>query len=155
MRAATVGRLLLIYLFYRQIISAIGSNSTAGHPQTVTAAGRADGGWRRRSGRRSFDEAAVEAVEGAGRRDRQYRPVLRRGRDSSRSESNLVIQSTLATYGYQLSPLELALWAIPTAIAAFFVHGARLLWMDRQFAGGLPRYRRGGPSLPPSREHKG
>jgi hypothetical protein len=45
--------------------------------------------------------------------------------------SILVIQSTLATYGYQLSPLELAFWAIPTAIAAFLVHGSRLLWMDR------------------------
>jgi len=52
--------------------------------------------------------------------------------------SILVIQSTLATYGYDLSPLTLAFWAIPTAIAAFVVHGGRLLWMDRKL-GQAPR----------------
>ena len=34
-RAATAGRLLILYLLYRQLISAIGLHSTAGHPQTV------------------------------------------------------------------------------------------------------------------------
>ena len=33
--------------------------------------------------------------------------------------SIVLIQQILATYGYNLAPLELALWAIPTAIAAF------------------------------------
>jgi uncharacterized membrane protein len=45
--------------------------------------------------------------------------------------SIILIQSTLATYGYELAPLELALWAIPTAIAAFLIHGTRLLLFDR------------------------
>jgi uncharacterized membrane protein len=31
-----------------------------------------------------------------------------------------------------LAPLELAIWAIPTAIAAFIIHGARLLMLDRR-----------------------
>src|SRR4029079_19133811 len=35
MKGATVGRLLLFYLLYRQATSAIGLQSTAGHPQTV------------------------------------------------------------------------------------------------------------------------
>ena len=43
----------------------------------------------------------------------------------------MLIQQTLATYGIELSPLELAVWAIPTAIAAFLIHGARLLLLDR------------------------
>ena len=34
-RNATVGRLLILYLLYRQATSAIGLQSTAGHPQTV------------------------------------------------------------------------------------------------------------------------
>ena len=34
-RAATVGRLLILYLLYRQLISAIGLHQTAGHAQTV------------------------------------------------------------------------------------------------------------------------
>src|SRR5687767_15648298 len=34
-RNATTGRLLLLYLVYRQVTAAIGLHSTAGHPQTV------------------------------------------------------------------------------------------------------------------------
>ena len=46
--------------------------------------------------------------------------------------SIVLIQQTLATYGYSLAPLELAVWAIPTAIVAFIIHGARLLLLDRK-----------------------
>ena len=35
MRNATTGRLLILYLIYRQLTAAIGLHSTAGHPQTV------------------------------------------------------------------------------------------------------------------------
>ena len=45
--------------------------------------------------------------------------------------SIILIQSTLAAMGYDLTPLDLAKWAIPTAIAAFLIHGARLLLLDR------------------------
>jgi uncharacterized membrane protein len=31
-----------------------------------------------------------------------------------------------------VQPLSLSLWAIPTAIIAFFIHGARLLLLDRR-----------------------
>ena len=48
--------------------------------------------------------------------------------------SIVLIQQTLATYGYNLAPLELALWAIPSAIAAFLIHGARLWLLDRRLA---------------------
>jgi uncharacterized membrane protein len=46
--------------------------------------------------------------------------------------SIVLIQQTLATYGYSLTPLHLALWAIPSAIAAFLIHGARLMLLDRR-----------------------
>ena len=46
--------------------------------------------------------------------------------------SIVLIQQILSTYGYNLAPLELAVWAIPSAIAAFLVHGARLLLLDRK-----------------------
>ena len=36
--------------------------------------------------------------------------------------SIVLIQQTLEAYGIVLSPLELAVWAIPTAIAAFLIH---------------------------------
>ena len=45
--------------------------------------------------------------------------------------SIVLIQATLATYGYDLAPLELALWAIPSAIGAFLIHGFRLWRFER------------------------
>ena len=35
LKGATVGKLLILYLAYRQVAAAIGLHSTAGHPQTV------------------------------------------------------------------------------------------------------------------------
>ena len=46
--------------------------------------------------------------------------------------SIVLIQQTLATYGYDLAPLELALWAIPSAIGAFLIHGFRLWRFDKK-----------------------
>jgi uncharacterized membrane protein len=46
--------------------------------------------------------------------------------------SIVLIQQILATYGYNLAPLQLALWAIPSAIAAFVIHSFRLLLLDRR-----------------------
>jgi uncharacterized membrane protein len=46
--------------------------------------------------------------------------------------SILLIQGSLATFGIQLTPFQLSVWAIPTAICAFLIHGSRLLWFDRQ-----------------------
>jgi len=149
LRAATVGRLLLLYLLYRQIISAIGLHSTAGHPQTVRplVAPMAVAAAERQTGL----EGATELDEATEQRVKAYAAAtdnvgLFFGEDVFFAiGSILVIQSTLATYGYQLTPIELALWAIPTAIAAFLIHGSRLLWLDRQLArtsahpGGEPR----------------
>ena len=130
LKAATVGRLLLLYLLYRQIISAIGLHSTAGHPQTVRplVAPMAVAAAERQA---DLDEAGVERIKAQAAATDNIGLFF--GEDVFFAiGSILVIQSTLATYGYQLSPLELAFWAIPTAIAAFLVHGARLLWLDRQ-----------------------
>ncbi len=73
--------------------------------------------------------------------------------------SIILIQQTLATYGYNLAPLELAIWAIPTAIAAFLIHGARLLLLDRRLAASAGRSVRAEPvealsSAPSARKEK-
>jgi uncharacterized membrane protein len=39
-----------------------------------------------------------------------------------------------ASYHLKLDPLQIAIWAIPTAIAAFVVHGFRLMRLDRRLA---------------------
>jgi uncharacterized membrane protein len=45
--------------------------------------------------------------------------------------SILLMVGFLAQSGIRLDPLQLSVWAIPTAIAAFLIHGARLVLFDR------------------------
>jgi hypothetical protein len=46
--------------------------------------------------------------------------------------SILLIRAILEQDGVAVAPLDVALWAIPTAVAAFLIHGARLLLLDRR-----------------------
>jgi uncharacterized membrane protein len=132
-RAATVGRLLILYLLYRQTISAIGLHSTAGHPQTVRPllAPMAVAAAENRHGPLSPElsdkvKANAAATDNVG---------LFFGEDIFFAIGSIVlIQQTLEAYKIVLSPLELAVWAIPTAIAAFLIHSARLLLLDRSLA---------------------
>jgi uncharacterized membrane protein len=48
--------------------------------------------------------------------------------------SILLIQGSLKTFGIELTPFQLSVWAIPTAICAFLIHGTRLLLLDRRLA---------------------
>jgi uncharacterized membrane protein len=129
-RSATAGRLLILYLLYRQIISAIGLHSTAGHPQTVRPllAPMALAAAEKQHG--ELDEATSEKVKAYSAATDNVGLFF--GEDIFFAIASIVlIQQTLATYGIVLAPLELGLWAIPTAIAAFLVHGGRLLMLDR------------------------
>ena len=46
--------------------------------------------------------------------------------------SILLIKGFLEQSGVLVQPLDLSLWAIPTAIAALCVHGTRVLLLDRR-----------------------
>jgi uncharacterized membrane protein len=46
----------------------------------------------------------------------------------------LLIRGFLEQNGIAVEPLQLARWAIPTALVALAVHGTRLLWLDRAVA---------------------
>ena len=129
-RGATVGRLLIVYLIIRQIAAALGLTSIAGHAQTV------------RPLVAPMAEAAAEA-QGAG--DAETREEVKAmaaatdniglffGEDIFIAiASILLIKGTFETYGIFLAPLELSVWAIPTAIAALLIHGARLMLLDRR-----------------------
>src|SRR5688500_4300812 len=133
LKSATTGRLLILYLIYRQITAAIGLHSTAGHPQTVRplVAPMALAAAEKQHGELSEDESErVKAMSAA-----TDNVGLFFGEDIFFAIGSIVlIQQTLVTYGYNLSPLELAVWAIPTAVIAFLVHGARLLLLDRKLA---------------------
>jgi uncharacterized membrane protein len=130
MRNATTGRLLILYLIYRQITAAIGLYSTAGQAQTVRplVAPMALAAAEKQHGELTEDEAEkvkafAAATDNVG---------LFFGEDIFFAIGSIVlIQQILLTYGYNLAPLQLALWAIPTAIAAFLIHSIRLLILDR------------------------
>ncbi|MFF7703113.1 DUF969 domain-containing protein [Streptomyces lydicus] len=128
----TTGRFLALYLGLRQLGAAVGLTNVFGHAQTVRP-------------------LAVPMAEGAA--ERKYGALPDRTREKVRSFSAsadniglffgedvfLAVGSILlitgfvnTTYGTHLEPLHLALWAIPTAVCAFVVHGWRLLRLDRQ-----------------------
>ena len=137
MRDATTGRLLILYLVYRQITAAIGLHSTAGHPQTVRplVAPMALAAAEKQHGELGEDDAEevkafAAATDNVG---------LFFGEDIFFAIGSIVlIQQTLATYGYNLAPLELALWAIPSAVCAFIIHSARLMLLDRKLKQSVP-----------------
>ena len=43
----------------------------------------------------------------------------------------VLMKGVLEGYGIRLEPLQLSVWAIPTAVAALLIHGTRLLLFDR------------------------
>lgn len=131
MRGATAGRFLTFYLLLRQGLSAIGLTSVAGHPQTVRplVAPIAEAAADAQSGGLNDDEreeirAMAAATDNVG---------LFFGEDIFLAiGSILLIKGLLEQYGIILEPLQLSVWAIPTAIAAFLIHGFRLWRLDRR-----------------------
>jgi uncharacterized membrane protein len=130
-RAATPGRLLLFYLAFRQITAALGLKDIAGHAQMV----------------RPLLAPMAEAAS-----ENRFGPLPERARFRIRAfsaatdniglffgedifiaiASILLIKSFLEQNGIGIDPLRLSLWAVPSAIAAFVIHGARLALLDRK-----------------------
>jgi uncharacterized membrane protein len=131
MAGATTGRLLLVYLLFRQFTAALGLTAIAGHAQTVrpllapmaeVAAERADPGISPAARHRVRAMAAATDNVGMFFGEDIFLAVA----------SILLIKGFLESQGIFVAPLQLSVWAIPTAIAAFVIHGARLLRMDRR-----------------------
>jgi uncharacterized membrane protein len=131
MRGATTGRLLLVYLGFRQVLAALGLTSVAGHPQTVRplVAPMAVAAVERQHGK--LDEETSERVKAMSAATDNIGLFF--GEDIFLAiASILLIQGSLASFGIQLTPFQLSVWAIPTAICAFAIHGTRLLLFDRK-----------------------
>ena len=139
-RRLSLARLLVSYLALRQIFSMFGLIDIAGHAQTVrpliapmseSAAGRdavLDDASRARV------RALAAATDNIGRFF---------GEDVFLAfGAVLLIQRFYEGQGIHLEPFAIALWALPTAIAAFFIHAARIVWVQRS----LGRAARGDPS---------
>ncbi|MBU6443773.1 MAG: DUF969 family protein [Alphaproteobacteria bacterium] len=135
--AATTGRLLLVYLFLRQITAAVGLTSFGGHAQMVRPliAPMAEAAAERRLGTlpdrlRYLIRAHAAGADNVG---------AFFGEDIFIAiGSVLLIKGFLQQAGIIVAPLQLSLWAIPTAILAFLIHGARLLLLDRKIRRARP-----------------
>jgi len=130
LRGATAGRLLFVYLFVRQICAALGL-PIGGHAQVV------------RPLLAPMAEAAGDAQTG-GLSD-EMRARLRALSAATENiglffaedifiaiASILLIKGFLETNHIIVQPLQLSVWAIPTAVLAFIIHGTRLLLIDRR-----------------------
>jgi uncharacterized membrane protein len=131
--AATTGRLLLAYLLLRQITASLGLTSLGGHPQMVRPliAPMAEAAAEREFG--NIDEATRARIRAHAAAADNIGLFF--GEDIFIAiGSILLIRGFLQSSGITVQPLDLSLWAIPTAISAFLIHGARLLLLDRQLA---------------------
>lgn len=130
LKGATTGKLLLAYLGIRQITAALGLTSVAGHAQTVRplVAPMAEAAAEQQTG--NLDDATREKVKSYAAATDNVGLFF--GEDIFIAiASILLIKGTFETYGIELAPLQLSVWAIPTAILAFLIHGARLMLLDR------------------------
>lgn len=129
--AATVGRILILYFLIRQVTIALGL-PIGGHPQMV----------------RPLIAPMAEAAEDAkAPLDEETRHLIRAHAATADNVavffgedifiaigSILLIKGMLDQSGVVVQPLDLSLWAIPTAILAFVIHGFRLVLLDRRLA---------------------
>ncbi|WP_312199153.1 DUF969 domain-containing protein [Anaerospora hongkongensis] len=128
--AATTGRILILYLFIREAAAALGLTALGGHAQMV------------RPLISPMAEAAAENKHGT-----LSESTRNKIKAFSASADNvgvffgedifiafgaiLLMKSFFEQNGIILEPLHIAMWGIPTAIAAFIIHGVRLYLLDK------------------------
>ncbi len=128
----TTGRILAGYLAVRQVTAAVGLTSIGGPAQTVRPLVHpmSEGAAVKRYGR--IDERMREKIKGFSASSDTVGVFF--GEDVFVAVGSILLITTFVdtTYGLALEPIDLALWAIPTGIAALVVHGIRLLLLDRR-----------------------
>jgi uncharacterized membrane protein len=137
LRGATAGRLLIIYMLFRQVMSSLGlASAVGGHAQVV---------------RPLLAPMAEAAAEKDGPLSEDKRNTIRAfsasvdnigaffGEDVFLAMSSvLLIKGFLEQNHIIVQPLSISLWSIPTAIAAALIHGTRLWWLDRRLKTSPP-----------------
>jgi uncharacterized membrane protein len=129
----TAGRLLAAYQLIRQVTAALGLLSIGGHAQTIRPLiyPMAEGAAVRRYGRTLSDEAREKIKEHSAAVDNVGAFF---GEDIFVAVGSILLITGFvdATYHLKLDALQVALWAIPTAVCALVIHAGRLLYLDRQ-----------------------
>lgn len=131
LRGLTLARLLIGYLLVRELLSMLGLMGVAGHAQTV------------RPLLAPMSEAAAEKIQPAlTPEDRdEVRAVAAATDNIGRFFGEdvfialgavLLIQGFYTQHGIDLTPLSIALWALPTAIAAFVIQCVRIWLFQRR-----------------------
>lgn len=131
LRSLTLPRLLIAYLGLRQILSMLGLTNVAGQAQTVRPllAPMAEGAAEKRGEPLSLQERHDVRAFSAGTDN----IGLFFGEDVFIAlGAVLLIQGFYSQHGIELEPLQIALWALPTAIAAFIIHGIRIVLFSRR-----------------------
>jgi uncharacterized membrane protein len=134
LRSLTLPRLLIAYLGLRQILSMLGLSNVAGQAQTVRPllAPMAEAAAEKRGEPLSQDERNDVRAFSAGTDN----IGLFFGEDVFIAlGAVLLIQGFYAQHGIELEPLQIALWALPTAIAAFVIHAVRTVLFARRLRG--------------------
>jgi uncharacterized membrane protein len=131
-RSATTGRLLIVYLFVRELAAAFGLTSLGGHASMVRPliAPMAEGAAEARIGDRLSERlrhrirAMAAATDNVG---------LFFGEDIFVAFGAIVLMQTiLRAEGIEVNPLHMALWGLPTALCAFVIHSWNLQRLDVQ-----------------------
>jgi len=131
MQRLSLVRLLWTYLGVRQLFSMLGMTNVAGQLQTVRPilAPMSEAALARDKGAPLDDEEAQDVRALAAATDNVG---LFFGEDVFIAlGAVLLIQGFYAGQGIDLAPLSIALWALPTAIAAFVIHGLRVVFARR------------------------
>jgi uncharacterized membrane protein len=118
---------------FMKVLAALGLTTVAGQAQTVRplVAPMALAAAEKEHG--ELDEATAERVKEMSAATDNVGLFF--GEDIFLAVSSiLLIQGALAAFGIQLTPFQLSVWAIPTAICAFLIHGARLMLLDRRLS---------------------
>lgn len=129
-KAATTGRILILYLLLRELSSALGLTSLGGHAQMVRplVAPMAEGAAKAKYG--TLSEATQQKI-------RAYSASADNVGLFFGEDIFIAIGAILLMKGFfdqlniPVTPLGMAMWGIPTAITAFVIHTIRLLLLDR------------------------
>ena len=130
----TTGRVLALYLLVRQLTCAIGLLSIGGHAQSVRpiVAPMAEAAAVRRHGR--APDAVSQRIRAFAASTDNVGSFF--GEDIFVAVGAVLLITSFVdtTYHFTLQPLQVALWAVPAAVCALLIHGARSLLVDREVA---------------------
>jgi len=133
LRGVSVGRLLIGYMVFRQLTTAVGLMSIAGHPQTIRplVAPMAEAAAERRDGPPADETRyAIRAMAAAT----DNVAVFFSEDIFVALGAVLLMVGFLTSAGIVMDPIRLSVWAIPSALAAFAIHATRLIFFDRRLS---------------------